>query len=117
MSITLAVDCMGGDHGPSVTLPAVIEFLRQDTDCAAILVGREDSLRPQMGHLANEFGNRLSIHHASEVVAMDEAVASALRGKKDSSMRVAIDLVKEGVARPPCRPAIPAPDGRCRASC
>ena len=98
MTITLAVDCMGGDHGPSVTLPAVIEFLRHDTDCAAILVGREESLRPGIEQLEGEFGNRLSIRHASEVVAMDEAVASALRGKKDSSMRVAIDLVKEGVA-------------------
>ena len=98
MPITLAVDCMGGDHGPSVTLPAVIEFLRQDTDCAAILVGREESLRPKAESLASEFGNRLSVRHASEVVAMDEVVASALRGKKDSSMRVAIDLVKEGAA-------------------
>jgi fatty acid/phospholipid biosynthesis enzyme len=98
MTITLAVDCMGGDHGPSVTLPAVIEFLRHDTDCAAILVGREESLRPRFERLASEFGERLSLRHASEVVEMDEAVASALRGKKDSSMRVAIDLVKEGVA-------------------
>ena len=98
MTITLAVDCMGGDHGPSVTLPAVIEFLRYDTDCAAILVGREELLRPELERLSSEFGKRLSIRHASEVVEMDEAVASALRGKKDSSMRVAIDLVKEGVA-------------------
>ena len=95
MTITLAVDCMGGDHGPPVTLPAVVEFLRHDTDCAAILVGREEALRPQFDRLANEFGGRLSIRHASEVVEMDEAVASALRGKKDSSMRVAIDLVKD----------------------
>jgi glycerol-3-phosphate acyltransferase PlsX len=109
MSITLAVDCMGGDHGPSVTLPAVIEFLRQDTDCAAILVGREESLRRKAESLASEFGNRLSVRHASEMVAMDEAVASALRGKKDSSMRVAIDLVKEVPPMPRSRPAIPAP--------
>jgi glycerol-3-phosphate acyltransferase PlsX len=98
MTITLAVDCMGGDHGPSVTLPAVFEFLRHDIDCAAILVGREEVLRPQAEHLKHEFGARLSIRHASEMVEMDEAVASALRGKKDSSMRVAVDLVKEGVA-------------------
>lgn len=98
MAITLAVDCMGGDHGPSVTLPAVIEFLRHDTDCAAIMVGREDMLRSQAESVALEFGKRLSIRHASEVVGMDEAVASALRGKKDSSMRVAVDLVKDGVA-------------------
>lgn len=98
MAITLAVDCMGGDHGPSVTLPAVVEFLRHDTDCAAILVGREEVLRPLAERATAEFGKRLSIRHASEMVEMDEAVASALRGKKDSSMRVAVDLVKEGMA-------------------
>lgn len=98
MAITLAVDCMGGDHGPPVTLPAIAEFLRHDSDCAAILVGREDVLRPQIERFEAEFGSRVSMRHASEVVEMDEAVASALRGKKDSSMRVAADLVKEGAA-------------------
>jgi glycerol-3-phosphate acyltransferase PlsX len=68
------------------------------TDCAAILVGREELLRPQAERVAVEFGDRLTIRHASEIVGMDEAVASALRGKKDSSMRVAVDLVKEGMA-------------------
>jgi glycerol-3-phosphate acyltransferase PlsX len=99
MAITLAVDCMGGDHGPSVTLPAVIEFLRHDTDCAAILVGREECCARWLERASGERVRRpLSVRHASEVVEMDEAVASALRGKKDSSMRVAIDLVKEGTA-------------------
>jgi glycerol-3-phosphate acyltransferase PlsX len=98
MAITHAVDCMGGDHGPSVTLPAVLEFLRHDSDCAAILVGREDVLRPQATRLTSLFGERVSIRHASEMVEMDEPVASALRGKKDSSMRVAVDLVKDGTA-------------------
>ncbi|MBI5862536.1 MAG: phosphate acyltransferase PlsX [Rugosibacter sp.] len=98
MAITLAVDCMGGDCGPSVTLPAVFDFLRKDVACTAILVGREDELRPQMEHALAEFGSRIAIRHASEMVEMDEAIASALRGKKDSSMRVAIDLVKDGQA-------------------
>jgi glycerol-3-phosphate acyltransferase PlsX len=98
MAITLAVDCMGGDHGPSVTLPAVFEFLRHDTDCAAILVGREDDLRAEFNRVTTEFGERLSIQHASEVVGMDEPVASAMRGKKDSSMRIAAELVKSGRA-------------------
>ena len=98
MAITLAVDCMGGDHGPSVTLPAVFDFLRHDGASQAILVGREDELRPAVAPVAAEFGARLSLRHASEVVGMDEAVASAMRGKKDSSMRVAIDLVKGGSA-------------------
>lgn len=98
MAITLAVDCMGGDHGPSVTLPATFEFLRRDPDCAAILVGREDELRPLIGNALAEFGERLRIHHASEVVAMDDPVAVALRNKKDSSMRVMANLVKDGEA-------------------
>ena len=97
MAITIAVDCMGGDHGPSVTVPAVFDFLRRDPDCAAILVGREEVLRPLLAGSA-EVGERLRIHHASEVVEMHEAVATALRNKKDSSLRVAADLVKDGVA-------------------
>jgi glycerol-3-phosphate acyltransferase PlsX len=97
MTITIAVDCMGGDHGPSVTVPAAIDFLHRDSDCAVILVGRDEVLRPLLGQ-ATEFGDRLRVHHASEVVEMHEPVASALRTKKDSSMRVAADLVKDGVA-------------------
>jgi phosphate acyltransferase len=97
MSITIAVDCMGGDHGPSVTIPAVHDFLRGDPDCAAILVGREEVLRPLLVGAA-EFGDRLRIHHASEVVARDEPVASVLRNKKDSSMWVVANLVKDGTA-------------------
>ena len=97
MKTTIAVDCMGGDHGPAVTVPAAFEFLRDDPDGAVVLVGLEDALRPYAAEAA-EFGERIAFRHASEVVGMDEAVANALRGKKDSSMRVAIDLVKEGVA-------------------
>lgn len=88
---------MGGDHGPSVTVPATLEFLRRDPDCAAILVGRNEVLQPLLGQ-SGEFGDRLRLHHASEVVEMHEPVASALRTKKDSSMRVVADLVKEGIA-------------------
>lgn len=98
MAITLAVDCMGGDHGPSVTLPATFEFLRNDPDCAAILVGREDVIRPLLGNAQAEFGDRLRLHHASEVVEMHDDLSTAMRGKKDSSMRVMANLVKEGVA-------------------
>jgi glycerol-3-phosphate acyltransferase PlsX len=98
MAITIAVDCMGGDHGPTVTVPAVLDFLRRESDCAAILVGSEEILRPLLTQGVSEFGERVRIHHASEVVGMDEAVASALRTKKDSSMRVMADLVKDGTA-------------------
>lgn len=94
MSVTLAVDCMGGDHGPSVVVPAVLDFLRQDSLCRVILVGREDDIVPLLANAAVS-ADRCSFHPATEVVGMDEPVASALRNKKDSSMRVAINLVKE----------------------
>lgn len=97
MTITIAIDCMGGDHGPSVTVPAVFDFLGRDPDCTAILVGREDSLRPLLAGAA-KFGDRIRVRHASEIVEMHESVATALRTKKDSSMRVAADLVKDGTA-------------------
>jgi glycerol-3-phosphate acyltransferase PlsX len=98
MAITIAVDCMGGDHGPGVTVPAVVDFLRRDRDCAAILVGRAEVLQPLLKVAAADFGERLRIRHAEEVVEMHEPVASALRNKKDSSMRVVANLVKDGTA-------------------
>lgn len=97
MAVTLAIDCMGGDHGPSVTVPAALEFLTQDSSARVILVGLEESIKPHLKGSA-AYGERLVIRHASEVVGMDEAVASAMRNKKDSSMRVVADLVKDGTA-------------------
>lgn len=98
MSVTVAVDCMGGDHGPVVTVPAVFAFLRSHADARAIVVGREEVLAPLVAPVAGEFGDRLVLQAATEVVGMDEAPANAMRSKKDSSMRVAVDLVKSGVA-------------------
>ncbi len=98
MAITIAVDCMGGDHGLPVTIPASLEFLRRDPDCSVILVGHEALLTAAVAEAGNVFGDRLKIRNASEVVTMGDAVATALRSKKNSSMRVAIDLVKEGAA-------------------
>lgn len=95
MTVTVAIDCMGGDHGPSVTVRAALDFVRKHEDVRAILVGLEDTIRP---FLTNQPAERIFIRHASEVVAMDEPPAIALRSKKDSSMRVAINLVKEGEA-------------------
>ncbi len=94
MAITLAIDCMGGDHGPQVTLPATFDFLRKNPSCSAILVGQEAVLRPYVAPVAQEFLARISVRNATEIVDMDELVASALRGKKDSSMRVSVNLVK-----------------------
>lgn len=98
MTVSLAIDCMGGDHGPSVTVPAAIDFLRRDADCSVILVGRQDDLLPLIGDSLQEFQTRLAVRHASEQVGMDESVATALRSKKDSSMRIAAELVKSGEA-------------------
>ncbi|AEV26803.1 fatty acid/phospholipid synthesis protein PlsX [Azospira oryzae PS] len=95
MGITIAIDCMGGDHGPNVTVPAALDFLRRNADARVILVGLEEKLRAILPAPVPE---RVAIRHASEVVAMDEPPALALRNKKDSSMRVAINLVKEGEA-------------------
>ncbi len=93
--ITIALDAMGGDHGASVIVPAALDFLDHDCDVDLILVGKEDVIRQ---HLNGFDCKRLSIKHASEEVAMDEPPSKALRNKKDSSMRVAINLVHEGVA-------------------
>ncbi len=89
---------MGGDHGPEVTVPATADFLRADRQASAIIVGRPDVLEAPFAELSEAFGERVRLQPASEVVAMDEPPASALRGKKDSSMRVAVNLVKSGEA-------------------
>ncbi len=99
MRVTVAVDCMGGDHGPSVTVPASLALLREDPDAGVILVGLSADIDTQLKHDKTAFGDRLMVRHASEVVGMDEPPALAMRGKKDSSMRVAIDLVKSGEAQ------------------
>ena len=99
MNVTIAIDCMGGDHGPSVTLPAACEFLRADPTVKVVLVGLAEIFSEAVLAEIAPFGDRVRIQHASEVIAMDEAPATAMRVKKDSSMRVAIDLVKSGEAQ------------------
>jgi glycerol-3-phosphate acyltransferase PlsX len=89
---TLAVDCMGGDHGPRVTLVACRRFLDTHPDAKLLLVGLPDAL--------SSFSHpRAQVVAASEVVAMDDPIEVALRRKKDSSMRVAITQVKNGAAQ------------------
>ncbi len=94
--VKIALDAMGGDHGPEVTVPAALAYLDKDPQVSLILVGREDAVRKELP--ADSLPKRLSIHNATEEVGMDELPSKALRGKKDSSMRVAIDLVKQGKA-------------------
>jgi len=90
--ITLAVDCMGGDHGPEVTLPACRRFLDAHPEALLLLVGPVQVLE-SFSH------SRAQLVQASEVVTMDDTVEVALRKKKNSSMRVAIQQVKDGAAQ------------------
>jgi phosphate acyltransferase len=90
--ITIAVDCMGGDHGPKVTLPACQKFLDQHADAALVIVGLADALK-------NFSHPRATLVAVTEVVTMDDPLEIALRRKKNSSMRVAIQHVKDGVAQ------------------
>lgn len=92
----VALDAMGGDHGPSVVVPAALDCLAKNPHLKLILVGDESKLKEYLQ--GADFGDRLIIRHASEKVEMDDAPSKAMRNKKDSSMRVAIDLVKHGDA-------------------
>ncbi|MEW5942568.1 MAG: phosphate acyltransferase PlsX [Pseudomonadota bacterium] len=98
MEITVAIDAMGGDHGAHVTVPAALALLRRDPELNIVLVGVSDVLAAELAAHKVVTGSRLRVHHAGEVVTMDDPPALALRNKKDSSMRVAIDLVKSGEA-------------------
>jgi len=96
--ITLALDAMGGDVGPDVVVPAAVYAARRNPDIDFILVGDQDELQTRLTGLQVGSDSQLRVRHASQQVTMDELPSSALRNKKDSSMRVAINLVKEGEA-------------------
>ncbi len=98
VNITVAVDAMGGDHGPEVTVPAALELLERDPSVSIILVGLPDRIEAVLRGQQAVRSSRLQVHAATEVVAMDEPPAQALKRKKDSSMRVAIELVRDGRA-------------------
>lgn len=92
---TVAVDAMGGDFGPRVTVPASVEFLKSNPDCQVILVGQQSAIESELR--GAQHASNLVIRHAAETIAMDEEPRTAMR-KRDASMRVAIDLVKSGEA-------------------
>ena len=92
---TIALDAMSGDHGPEVVVAAARRFLADNQTADLILVGDQREILSLLGGKVPE---RVRIRHTSQTVAMDESPSKALRGKKDSSMRVAIDLVKSGEA-------------------
>jgi len=97
--LTIALDGMGGDIGPEVVVPAALRVLKTSEDALRlILVGQEDVLSACLTRLKAKDHPQIVIRHASQLVSMDESPAQALRVKKDSSMRVAINLVKQGDA-------------------
>jgi glycerol-3-phosphate acyltransferase PlsX len=89
---------MGGDHGPHVTVPAALEFQARVADVDIVLVGVRDAIEAELAARGAAAGARVRVHAAAEVVGMDEPPVAALRYKKDSSMRVAVNLVKSGDA-------------------
>ena len=89
---------MGGDHGPPVTVPAALDFQRSRSDVSLVLVGLDTAISGELAPRGAAPGPRLRVHATSQVVSMDEPPAQALRFQKDSSLRVAINLVKSGEA-------------------
>ncbi|MGD2075319.1 MAG: phosphate acyltransferase PlsX [Gammaproteobacteria bacterium] len=98
-SITIALDVMGGDHGPDVVLPAALRALARHDDLTLLLVGDQQAIAAGLERLGAADNSRISIQHASQRVEMNELASHALRFKKDSSMRVALNMVKEGRAQ------------------
>ena len=97
-NITIAIDAMGGDHGLSVVIPACVNSIRQYPDLRLLLVGDQTQVLACLKKHGAADHNQISVVHASEVVGMDELPSQAMRNKKDSSMRVAINMIKEGRA-------------------
>ena len=98
MTPRIALDAMSGDHGPSIVISAALQILSEYDDLHLILVGNESELKQILGHQSAQVKQRLSIHHASQIVEMDDLPSYALRNKRESSMRMAINLVKQGQA-------------------
>lgn len=98
MAIVLSVDVMGGDHGINVTVPACLKFLHDNENVHLILVGDREAIYKQIGSHLSTYSDRIDVVHTTQVVEMDEVPQSAMRNKKDSSMRVAINQVKDGKA-------------------
>lgn len=98
-SLTVALDVMGGDSGPLITIPSAILAIQTLPKLRLILCGDNNAILAQLKQHHFLDHPRIIIHHTSEVIAMDEKPSIALRSKKDSSMRKALDLVKSGDAQ------------------
>ena len=99
MDITIALDAMGGDHGPTEIIPAAFRVLSKHSDLHLVLVGQEEILLKVLADNNLAPNAQISIEHAAETIEMHELPSRALRNKKDSSMRVAINMVQEGEAQ------------------
>jgi glycerol-3-phosphate acyltransferase PlsX len=95
-TLTIAVDAMSGDHGAQVAVPGALDVLASTPDLRLLLVGRREALEPLLAAVPGR--DRCELIEASEIVAMDDRPQDAVRRKKDSSMRVAINLVRDGRA-------------------
>ncbi|MDP6436847.1 MAG: phosphate acyltransferase PlsX [Gammaproteobacteria bacterium] len=93
-TVTIALDVMGGDNGPAVCVPAAQNMVKRHSDLQLLLVGQTEQITPHL----NGSMSRIDVLDAREIVAMDEPPADALRKKKNSSLRIAIDQVKGGIA-------------------
>jgi glycerol-3-phosphate acyltransferase PlsX len=93
----VALDAMGGDYAPSVTVEGAVETVDEHADIEVILIGDEAVIRKELGN-KRYHSNRISVRHASQVVEMQDSPTAAVRKKKDSSIRIGIDLVKSGEA-------------------
>ena len=98
MQHKISVDAMGGDFGPPVTVPAALKILKKYENISIILVGDGDKITKILKKKKSLNHPRISVHHTTQVVGMEELPQTALKNKKDSSMRVSINLVKEGAA-------------------
>ena len=95
--VTIAVDVMGGDIGPDAIVPAILSVANKDVQL--VLVGQEELIKAKLSQYSKaKTADSISIRHAPQTVGMDESPAQALRSKRESSMRVAINLVKQGEA-------------------
>jgi len=96
--VTIAIDAMGGDIGPAVTVAGALDVWRINPDLVLIFVGDETAIRTELARLKMPANDRIRVRHTSQVVGMDESPSKALRSKRDSSLRVAIDLVRDDAA-------------------
>lgn len=100
MTVRIAIDCMGGDHGLAVTVPAALSFAQRHPGVELLLVGRAPEIEAEMQRRLeySQVRARVRVVHAAEVVEMTDSLAIALRSKKNSSMRVALECVKDAMA-------------------